>query len=365
MKRGTLPTLEEYRQSTLRNDATCPRRTRGELQAGDVTTGWSEASADLGTAVHAVLAEIMRTLRDTGEIQMPTEEATVICWEVYNALDLTLPVVELETLEWMVQSFCRFEWPTPIFAVEEPLRVPVECMDGVVRVLKGQPDVVIADPPRGLVCVDWKSGMARPKAPREAVPEGEPIVGKEYLSDAGVFQRQVYGMLLLLTFPAVEYVILREIPLRFPNEAPREARLDRHELEHVVKAVGSRMMKLDRALREGPKSKHWAPRPGRHCSKCPVGLSCPTPREMRGDGAIRTQAQADRTARKYAVVSAQKDQAHSQLKAWQETGNSPGRVNSGEMVRWGPEPDAWMVKGGGRKFGLWPAVSVQVQEAMA
>jgi RecB family exonuclease len=357
MTRGTLPTLEEYRQSVLRSHATCPRRTRRDLQAGDVTTGWSEASGDLGTATHAVLAEVMRTLRAAGEQMIPTEEATVICWEVYNALDLTLPAKELETLEWMVQSFCQYRWSTRIFAIEEPFRVPVVCPDGVIRVLKGQPDLVTADPPRGLVCVDYKTGQARPKAPREAAAEGEAIVGKEYLSDAGVFQRQVYGFGLMRTFPAVQYVILRELPLRFPGEPPREARLERHELEHVEKAIASRMMKLDRGLREGPKSEVWKPRPGKHCVKCPVARSCPVPREMRGDGAILTQVQADRAAQRLAVMGAKKDQATSQLKAWQEAGNPPGRVNERDEVRWGPAPDAWMFKGGGRRFDIWPAIS--------
>jgi hypothetical protein len=45
------------------------------------------------------------------------------------------------------------------------------------------------------------------------------------------------------------------------------------------------------------------------------------------------------------------------LKAWQEAGNPPGRVNERDEVRWGPAPDAWMFKGGGRRFDIWPAIS--------
>jgi hypothetical protein len=355
MSRAKLPILEEYRQSVLRNHATCPRRTRFELQAGDVTTGWSEASADLGSATHEVLAEIMRTLRRQGEPKIPTEEATVICWEVYDRLDLTLPPDELETLEWMVQSFCQYQWrPERFFSVEEPFRAELICPDGEFRTLKGQPDLVISDPPRGLICVDWKTSRARPRAPRETPQEGAVVVGKDYLSDVGLFQRQVYGLLLLSNFPAAQYVTLRELALRFPAEGPREARLERHELEHVSKAVASRMMKLDRALREGPKSELWAPRPGRHCNKCPVARSCRIPRPMRGDGAINSQVQADEAARQFAVAKAQASQVTDQLKAWQESGNPPGRANSREEVRWGPEPLAWKAKGGGRRFGIFP-----------
>ena len=29
-------------------------------------------------------------------------------------------------------------------------------------------------------------------------------------------------------------------------------------------------------------------------------------------------------------------------------------MNDREEVRWGPDVDAWMTKGGGRKFAAWP-----------
>jgi hypothetical protein len=353
----SLPMLTEFRQSTLRAHATCPRRTRAELEAGDITTGWSEASADLGTVVHAILAEIMATLARLGEKQMPTEEATVIAWEVYNALPVTLPAKELADMEWMVQSFCKYQWrPERTLAIEEPIRVELVCDDGEVRTVKGQPDLVIADPPRGLVCVDHKTGMARPKAPRQVPEDATAVEGKQYLSDVGLFQRQVYGLLLLHRYPSAGYVTLRELALRYPDEPPREASLFREELEHVEKAVRSRMMKLDRALREGPDSELWSPRAGKHCRRCPVGRSCPVPPEMRGDGVIGSQEDADAAAHQFSVAGAQADQAREQSKVWVEAGHAPGRANEREELRWGPEPDAWKRKGGGRKFGLWPVV---------
>ena len=348
-----LPVLTEFRQSTLRAFATCPRRTRFELEAGDVTTGWSEASADLGTVVHAVLAEIMQTLWRQAEENMATEEAMVVFWEVYNAMPVVLPAKELEDAAWMVRDFCKYRWrPERTLAIEEPLRVELVCPDGVTRVVKGQPDIVIADPPKGVVVIDHKTGMGRPRAPRQAPPEGETIVGKQYLSDVGLFQREVYGLLVLHRYPA-DYAVLRELPLRWPGEAPREASLLRGDLEHVEKAVASRMMKLARALGEGPESELWSPRPGSHCAKCPVARSCPVPPEMRGDGAIDSDEQADATAETYVVAKAQYTQAASQLKAREEAGCRPGRANEREEVRWGPDASAWQAKGNGRKFGLW------------
>jgi hypothetical protein len=262
-----LPTLTEYRQSTLRAHATCPRRTRFELQAGDVTTGWSEAYADLGTVGHAVLAEIMETLRRQGEKQMATEEAMVICWEVYNAHPVILPAKE--------RGFC---------------------------------------------------------------------------------QREVYGLLVLHRYPHTRYAMLRELPLRFPHEGPREADLQRSDLEHVEKAVGSRMMKLAHAIEEGPKSPLWSPRPGSHCNKCPVARSCPVPREMRGAGAIATPAQADAAASALVRLSAKREQLTGQVKSFHESTGHAAVVNEHEEMRWGPDRDAWRAKGGGRKFSLWPRV---------
>jgi hypothetical protein len=117
-------------------------------------------------------------------------------------------------------------------------------------------------------------------------------------------------------------------------------------------------MKIDRAISEGPKSKLWKPRPGSHCLKqCQVTRSCPTPPEQRGIGALSTQAQADREAEIFAVWEGKSAQARDRLKAWQEANNPPGQPNEREAVRWGPDPEAFKTKGGGRSFKIWPAVN--------
>jgi PD-(D/E)XK nuclease superfamily protein len=355
-----LPQLEEFRQSTLRAMEVCPRRTMHALSVDpDTTTGWVGQTDDLGTMTHEVCWEIMRTLRRQGEPSMSTEEAMVICREVYAASPIVLSAEEHDDLGWMVRGFASYRWrPERILAIEEPLRLEIVCPDGEIRTLKGTPDLVIADPPRGLYCTDIKSGRSKPKAPRETPPEGEPIEGAQYLSDHGLFQRRVYGCLLLHRYPVAEYVWLQELPLRYPGEPPRIAKLHRSDLEHVLPWIGAHMMKLDNALREGPKSKLWKARPGSQCNKCEVGISCPIPPEMRGDGAIDTDERADEVAGVYVVAKAQYTQAAAQLKARQESGCRPGRANDREEVRWGPEPNAWESKGGGRKFGLWPRVEV-------
>jgi hypothetical protein len=189
MARPKLTPLTEYRQSLLAGFETCARRTRFSLQVdGDYPTGWVESTGELGQAFHAVAAEMLRTMYRQGEVQMPTQEAVEIMREVYAAGDIVLPTEDRHTLRGLVLGFCAFEFvPTRIVALEERLTLDVPGPDGVLRTVKGQPDLIMLDPPDGLVIVDWKSGKGKPKKPRdtsEIVTEGdrEIVYGKRYLS---------------------------------------------------------------------------------------------------------------------------------------------------------------------------------------
>lgn len=345
--RGKLQRPDVFRQSLLAGFETCPRRTRFAIQAGDdITTGWVGASGALGSAFHEVAAEILRTLYRLGETQIATQEAVEIMYEVLGKSSIVLPTDEREDLRWLVLGFCAFPWqPKRIMALEETLTTEIAGPDGELRTLKGQPDVLLADPPKGLVIVDFKSGRGKPRAPRQKPQEGETVTGKQYLSDRGHFQLDCYGLLALRAYPTAEYVTLRELHLR--SGEVREATLTRPELEHVERELGLQMMQLDRAIFEGPKSELWAPRPGSHCVRqCPVARSCPVPSEMRGDGALDTHPKADRAARAWAVLSAKREQLRDQLKAvHEETGYAP-MVNESQVVRWDPPV------GPGRKFGI-------------
>jgi RecB family exonuclease len=374
MAKSKLKPLDVYRQSTLAGLTTCARRTRFALEAGDdITTGWVESTGDLGTVFHAVVAEMLRTMWKYDHHLMPTEEAMVICREVYANGDITLPAEDRRTLAGLTLAFCKFPFnPKRIHVVEARLTLDVVCLDGRTRTLKGQPDVIMGDPPHGLIVVDWKTGQGKPPRPKDPSKlikhedtDTELAIGEEYLSDRGHFQLDTYGLLAMegrlddgsRIVENAEYVTLREIHLRSGEE--RMATLDRNAaIEHVMPHLAADMQRLDRGIAEGPKSKVWAPRPGKHCVKqCPVARSCPVPREMRGDGAIQTQHQADVAARAWAVARAQVEQARRQSVAWTEAGHPPGKANEREELRWGPEADMWMRKGGGRGFKLWPVES--------
>jgi hypothetical protein len=334
----------------------CARRTGKALEVGDdLAIGWVEHYGDLGTAWHAFQ-----------EVYL-TDARSHVGWRARRGADadagsrrghvrglaglpFVLPWDALDALRGMVLGFCDEKWVPRLLAnadYEEELRAEVVCPDGEVRVFKGTPDVLMFDPPDGVLIVDGKSGRGKPPAPRKEPEPGEVIEG--YLGN--MFQGESYCYLVLRKYPSVRKARFKEFHVR--SRQIREITVTRDGMEHIERKLGLQMALLDRAIDEGPESKLWRPRPGKHCAKqCPVARSCPIPEEMRGDGAIETQERADEVAAMVTVAKAQYTQGVSQLKTWQEMGNRPGRANESEEWRWGPEPDAWKQKGGGRKFDI-------------
>lgn len=342
----TRPTT--YRQSLLRSFEACPRRTLHDLKTPDeLSVGNTGALADLGSAAHAVFAALLRQLHRDGQQQPSTQQALDMMRKVLLEGEWVLPTDERHTLRELVMSFASYyRWDTKrIMALEQPLSLGIACPDGEIRTLTGQPDMIIADPPNGLVVVDFKTGMAVPKSPRQMPAEGEPIVGREYLSASGTYQLDLYGLLALHRYPAAQFVTLRELHLRFGHR--REATLGRDELDEVKAQIGLQMMLLDRAISEGDRSELWRPRPGRHCLRqCPVARSCPIPAEQRGLGALDSDEAADEEAARFVVVDALRQQQRDALKAYhEETGHAPA-VGDGRGLFWKQKPK------GGRSFDV-------------
>lgn len=368
----TLPHFSEieHLQSTLRAREVCPRRTRFALETGDLKTGWTGGSTNLGTMFHSFVERYMDTLA-TPEFwpkkKMPTEEAAVIAREVYGASPFTLDHEDYDALIGMAVRFAdEYEWDVKrILAKEDQLTLDLLCPDGEVRTLRGTPDLIVADPPRGIIIYDFKTGRAQPKSPRKVEPDGEAIEGEQYLSDVGKYQRLVYGLLALRQWPAAKYAILWEVPMRFASHGPRYARITHERLERIEHKLAQDMEKLDRGLREGVASGMWEPIPGAQCLHCEAARSCPVPPGLRGVGAIRDQVEADIEARRFVRGKAMYEQAAERLKALAVESGGHGCPNGREAVRWGPEVDAWRQKGGGRKFGVFPRVDLEMTEERA
>lgn len=339
-----MPDPLRFRQSRLRSYTSCPRRT---IHESENTVGFVGAAAHLGSAFHAVAAEILRTLHRYGEKQMPTEEAINVMRETLAAGEWVLAMDDLAWLRQMVLRFTELEWqPQRFMTIEERYHTDVLCPDGELRTISGTPDLVIADAPSGAIALDWKTGLGVPRTPRELPEEGQPIRGTDYLSEGGYAQLAIYGLLIMRRYPRVGQVILREQNVRWGGP-PREATLARAELEHVEREVGLIAMQLDTALREGEGHALSEPRPGPWCTtRCPVARSCPIPQEQRGLGALATPEDATAEAERLQVISALRDQMTKALKARHEATGEFIKVGSGELLGW------HVNDGGKRRFEL-------------
>jgi hypothetical protein len=333
-----LDPLPDYRQSLLVAMGTCPRRTLHSLTlGGDWATGGIGTAGLLGTAFHAVAAEMLRTLWRTGEQRMNAEDALVLMRDVVARERYVLPFKDQRDLKYLTIGFSHYTWASHRIlsgGLEQRLYADVQCPDGVTRRISGQPDLLMSDPPDGILCLDWKSGRGVPPAPRGAADKTY-AMGRQYLSPNGTAQLSIYAYLIMANYPSVNRVVLRELHLR--TGTTREADMARDEMEDVAHELGDIVMKLDLAIREGSDSDRWYPLPGTHCTRqCPVAKSCPIPVEQRGAGAIEDDDQADSAAAAYVVAKAQYEQLRDALKAHYEgTGYTP-TVGHKEL-RWGED----------------------------
>jgi hypothetical protein len=347
-----------FRRSLVQGFTICPRRTMHEmlLPDQDLAVGNVGHTGNLGWAFHEFMRRYLQTLQEQGEPKMPTQEAVEVMYEVLADLPFTLPFEALDDLRWMVIGFCDIPWPVPllILAQEKPLTAAVRCADGEVRTVQGTPDIVVGDPPDGIIIIDAKSGRGRPKGPRVEPERGEVVEGRSWLSDT--FQGDVYSFLGLLRWLFAERAIFRELHVR--SGQIRQATMGRDALEHVERKLSVTLMQLDRAISEGEDSELWRPRPGAHCARqCPVALDCPVPREMRGDGSIETDEQADAAAGALAVLEGVRSTLIGSLKARAVDPRNPlPRVNEDEVAGWKPPV------GKGRRFGIWPRADVMGTE---
>lgn len=329
-----------YRQSTLRSFTSCPRRV---VLATAQTSGLVGSSAALGSAFHAVAAEILRTLYRQSETQMATEEAVAVMREVLAGGEWVLGADDYRWLKQMVLTFADYEWPISRFmAIERRLTCEILCPDGEIRALTGTPDLVMADPPGAAIVLDHKTTLGVPRSPREMPADGEAIRGMDYLSEGGYFQLVAYGTLILHTWPRTQRVVLREQNYRWGGP-PREAVMSRDDLEHSLPYLGLLMQQLDTALREGEGHELAAARPGPWCAtRCPVARSCPVPQEQRGLGVLDGPEAARGEAERLQVINALRDQMTKALKTYHEATGEFVEVGSGELL-------GWHVNGDGRR----------------
>lgn len=382
---GVLEAFPHLRQSRLGDFDSCPLMARFALEGYEFST----AAQARGTIFHRFAAEVLRTLRRTGETMIPVEEALVILRAV--AAQREVPAGEVVHVPLREQRLLRIaaikfasenqfnmsrliDVERRLYArVHYPETAPCGACDGsghvpdggggygparcgecggsgrratgatVERVITGQPDALIADPPDGAVVLDWKTTLQPP--PRYTGSQAETDAGVSYL---GYFQQRTYALLVMRNYPAVARVTLREFyPLA--GEA-RTATVHAAQLEHVEAELSALAELFDRALEGGHGSPLWRPQPGRHCAYCPRPQACPIEADVRvSHGGITSHAQAKRAAAEYVVAGNVRGNLHEALKSWVEVyGPVPVRSSKGRYeVRWKSNKT-----GGGKTFGV-------------
>lgn len=331
-RRRPLPprTLEEvieafpaHRQSLLSTFDNCSLSALFGLE----NTPFTNAAQARGIIFHRTAAEILRTLRRTGEVKMPVSEALEILYEQAAQRDVppedvvTVPIRERRLLRiGVIKLVSHNEFRMKrLIAVERRLSTTVEYPhpEGgmVTRKLTGQPDALIADPKTeydpvsGAIVLDWKMSLRAPPKGRDDDHWDTP----ESVSYNGYFQQRKYGLLVLKNYPSVQRVRLREF---YPLEnVARYGTVYRTDIEHLEREFAVLAELLDRALMGGSASKQWQPSPGKHCAYCPSPTRCPIKDDVRArEGGIATFPEMKRAVNEYVWMGETRKELHEALK---------------------------------------------------
>lgn len=320
----------ELRQSTLAAFDDCNLRALFDLRHA---RGWSSHPQSAGILFHRFAAEALRVMMLAGEERIPVAEALELLYWVVRQKDVPMdervvvPLRDLRTLrmaviKWAAENSFSV---SRIVDIERRLRATVsyDPEDGtglVERVLTGQLDVLLFEPPDTAVVIDWKLTFGLPP---ERMPTTEVKAQNEanYISYEGYFQQRFYGLLVLRNYPSIQAVKLREFyPLK---GRARTATLYRADLEHVEREMALKAEAFDDAVTAGTlyagtagPGDAWPASPGKHCSFCARPGRCPIEPEARGSGAIQDAEMAARYAAEREVATRVRDHRTDALKPW-------------------------------------------------
>jgi hypothetical protein len=224
-----------------------------------------------------------------------------------------------------------------ILSTEERMHMPLKVPDGsggfYERVITGKPDVLVNDPPDGIIVVDWKTGWAKPSKTEEA--EMRSNSDEQRLSDQGFAQQVIYGALGLHEFPAANRFTLREAYVMWGEY--REATIERWQLERILDVLAAIVAQIDQAFAEGPDSARWIAKAGVHCGICPAVSLCPI---KDWEGIPETLEEAVLLAREWMVSAQVRKDRLPLLKGWVDA-HGPIEIDHGKgrrVVGW-PEWD--------------------------
>ena len=333
---------------SLKLDLLHPKAQRGNMAAR-------------GALFHRWVAKALAQMRAEGWTSYPVEMGLELLLQILAQRDVPdrevvyLPMRELRWLRVLVTRWCEGgEFAASrILAIEEPLYMKLNVPDGrggtYERVIKGTPDVLVADPPNGVIIPDWKSGWASPSREVERTGGGYEDNGQgekdQRLSDQGYAQQVIYGALVLANLPAVDRVTLREAYVMYGEY--REATVHRWEMERITDVVSAIVAQIDAAIASGPDGERWVPTAGTHCGICPSPRNCPI-RDW--EGIPETPDEAKLLAREWIVSGEVRKDRLPLLKGWVEH-HGPIEIDHGK----GRREVGWVANstGNGRRFALY------------
>lgn len=281
---------DPLRQSSIAQFDRCALSFLYTLQQPEVLNQHAGVFAARGTLFHTWVARAIRTMREEGWTSYPVEMGLERLLDVIAQRDIPddevvhLPMDELRWLRVLVTRWCEggnfnaqrvldMGDVAPPGHPDERLYMRLPVPDGrgglYTRTISGRPDVVVADPPNGVIVVDWKSGWAPPSKQRQVERDDD----DRKLSDQGYAQQVIYGAILLSNLPAIDRVTLREAYIM--SGEYREATIRRAELERVLDVLGGIIAQMDAAVASGSESRRWVPTGGTHCAICPRPNACP------------------------------------------------------------------------------------------
>lgn len=268
---------ETYRQSLIATFDSCPLRAKFAILDRRRTPGHLAAR---GTLLHRAMHKAVRQMWKNGERTFGVEQGMELLLEVLTQQDVPgEEVVPLTMREMRWTRVAMAKWcestvldSRKILATEERLFADLALPTGRTVKVTGQMDLLLADPPDGLIITDYKTGFRRPKNTRN--PDSDRALREGTgLTELGWVQWLVYSFLGFANFPSVQRVIFRERHILWDEE--RYARMERWEMERLVDTLAAQVALLDQAIAEGPDSARWIPTAGPHCALCANPRACP------------------------------------------------------------------------------------------
>lgn len=365
------PTL---RQSLLSLYDDCNLSAYFELE---YARGWSTHPQARGTLFHRYAAECLREMQRHSHNSIPVTVAREILLDTCHQRGLPareivrvplrmMPELRMAADKWAKDNSFTIKKLVDIEKrVEVPLTYRTEHGELVTRMMTGQIDALLFEPPDGAIVLDWKDTWGLPPEPRDA-PKGEyddeELKGLSY---HGYFQQRFYGWLVMMTYKNVNKVTLREFYAR--KTVVRKATLHRHQLDAVTDELRVLAEAFDRAVMQGSPAEllkgdadgyvdidelgFWKPSPGKHCGFCVRAPMCPIEEDARvsAGGAATSETSAALWSARLQVAERIKKQAIEACKGWVELGGAP------IPVKWskGRRVLGWYKTAGGRRFGFF------------